>query len=103
MVSFYGMVGSYTLQWTFPSLTARPETRIHGREVRVNMGWPSPHLVQKSPADQKFITTDRIWVRPTVDDMGQMVYSYFYLRQKPQKTLTEILPFGIIFRDAAGS
>ena len=28
-------------------MTARPETRIHGREVRVNTGWPSPHLVQK--------------------------------------------------------
>ena len=28
-------------------MTARPETRIHGREVRVNTGWPPPHLVQK--------------------------------------------------------
>ena len=28
-------------------MTARPETLIHGREVRVNTGWPSPHLVQK--------------------------------------------------------
>ena len=26
---------------------ARPETLIHGREVRVNTGSPSPHLVQK--------------------------------------------------------
>ena len=26
---------------------ARPETLIHGREVRVNTGWPPPHLVQK--------------------------------------------------------
>ena len=60
MVSFYGMVGSYTLQWTFPSLTARPETRIHGREVRVNMGWPSPHLVQKSPAAQKSGNVTRV-------------------------------------------
>ena len=46
VVSFYGMVGSYTLQWAVPSLTARPETRVHGQEVRVNTGWPSPRSVQ---------------------------------------------------------
>ena len=28
-------------------MTARPETLIHGREGRVNTGWPSPYLVQK--------------------------------------------------------
>jgi hypothetical protein len=27
-------------------MAARPETLIHGQEVRVNTGWPSPHLVK---------------------------------------------------------
>ena len=64
VVSFlYGIIGSYTLQWAVPSLIARPETLIHGREVRVN-------------TDPKSITIDRIRVRPTVNDIAQLVYSW---------------------------
>ncbi|ACO68504.1 predicted protein [Micromonas commoda] len=46
-LSSYGVIGFYTIHRVGPSLTARPETLIHGREGRVNTGWPSPHLVQK--------------------------------------------------------
>ena len=40
MVAYYDMVGSYTLQRAVPSLIARPETLIHGQEVRVYTGAP---------------------------------------------------------------
>ena len=29
-----------------PTMTARPETLVHGREERVNTGWPNPHFVR---------------------------------------------------------
>ena len=47
VVSFYGGICFYTIHRAGPTLTARPETLIHGREGRVNTGWPSPRLVQK--------------------------------------------------------
>ena len=41
LVSCYDMISFYTIHRVGPSLTARPETLIHGREGRVNTGWPS--------------------------------------------------------------
>ena len=78
LVSFYGMVESYTLQWAVPSLKVRPETRIHGREVRVNTGWPSPHLVQKvSICDTNY----RVQGRATTGEASyHSLELYFYLR-----------------------
>jgi hypothetical protein len=44
VVSCYGAISFYTVYWVGPSLTVRPEILIHGREVRVNTGWPPPHI-----------------------------------------------------------